>query len=103
MMQTAICRHESGQPTRAVDLYRQVLNRGVFSRRDHAYFQSLMALALADANQPDEAASVGISALPVAVALGSQRTVRELLRLRRRLAPWAHRPAVRVFCAAIAA
>jgi len=102
-MQTAICRHEAGRPADAVNLYEQALVPNTLSRRDHAYFQTLMALALADAKQPDKAASAGISALPVAVELGSQRTIRELVRLRRHLMPWAERQAVRMFSAALAA
>jgi hypothetical protein len=102
-VQTAICHCEAGQPDQAVDIYREALDPSVFSPRDHAYFLSLMGLALAAAHHPDDAASAGMSALPVAVAASSLRTVRELRRLRDRLRRWEGRPAVREFCAALPA
>jgi hypothetical protein len=102
-VQTAICRCEAGQPDQAVDIYQKALDPSVFSPRDHAYFLSLMGLALAAADDPDAAASAGMRALPVAVAASSMRTVRELQRLRAGLHRWADRPVVREFCAAVPA
>ena len=102
-VQTAICHCEAGQPDQAVDIYREALDPSVFSPRDHAYFLSLMGLALAATDRPDEAVSAGMRALPIAVAASSLRTVRELQRLRGRLRIWTDRPAVREFCAAVPA
>ena len=100
-MQTAICHHEAAQPDRAVAIYQEMLKPSVFSSRDHAYFLSLMGLALAATGRPDEAARAGLSALPVAIAATSLRTVRELHRLRREVTPWIDRPTVREFCEAV--
>ena len=102
-VQTAICHCEARRPEQAVDLYREALDPSVFSPRDHAYFLSLMGLALAAADHPDEAASAGMRALPVAIAASSLRTVRELQRLRGHLRRWTDRPGVREFCAALPA
>jgi hypothetical protein len=102
-MQTAICHCEAGQPEQAIDIYREALDPSIFSPRDHAYFLSLMGLALARADHPDEAANAGMRALPVAVAASSLRTVRELQRLRGQLCRWTDRAAVREFCAALPA
>jgi hypothetical protein len=75
----------------------------VFSRRDHAYFLSQKAQALAKARQPDDAAHAGNTALPITTAAGSVRTVGELVHLRDQLRPWADRPAVREFHTLLAA
>jgi hypothetical protein len=60
----------------------------VFSTRDDAYFSTLKARTLAAAALPDDAASVGTSIVPDAVAAGSIRMVRELSRPSAELRPW---------------
>ncbi|MGL5827870.1 MAG: hypothetical protein ACRCYU_24150 [Nocardioides sp.] len=103
-LQTAICLHEVGQPDRAVEIYQEVLEPAglsPLSLRDQAYFQSLLGHSLVAAGRPDEAAEVGLTALPVAMAATSLRTVAELGRLRHQVRPWMHRPAVREFCQAV--
>ncbi|MGL5857483.1 MAG: helix-turn-helix domain-containing protein [Angustibacter sp.] len=108
-LQTAICLHQVGQPSRAVEIYQEVLEPAVhspqsrlspLSPRDQAYFQTLMGHSLAAAGRPEEAAEAGLKALPVAVAATSLRTVAELRRLRHHMRPWMHRPAVQEFCQA---
>jgi hypothetical protein len=96
-VQTAMCYAEGGQPERAVSIYDSALSPTVFSRRDYAYFLVQKGQALAATGRPDDAARTGQSALPIATAAGSRRTIDELLRLSGYLQPWAGRPAVREF------
>lgn len=93
-MQTAICYCEAGQPSRAVELYRSQLTDERFSRRDQGYFLSLMAGALAQAADPDNASDAGHEALMAALETNSQRTMQELVRVCELLAPWRSRRAV---------
>lgn len=94
-MQTAICYCEAGQPGRAAELYRSQVTDDRFSRRDRGYFLSLMAGALAQAAEPDNATDAGHEALAVALETNSQRTVHELVRVCALLDPWRSQPAVR--------
>jgi transcriptional regulator with XRE-family HTH domain len=94
-IQTAICYGEAGRPQQALDIYQRSLSQDSFSHRDYGYFSSLMAETLAAADEPDEAAKVGVQAQAVAVATNSRRTSQELRRLLDRLTPWADRPTVR--------
>ena len=73
-VQTAICYGESGRPEEAAAIY-----------------------ATAAAALPDDAASVGTSIVPGAIAAGSTRTIRELGRLSAQLRPWQQRPEVESF------
>jgi transcriptional regulator with XRE-family HTH domain len=100
-IQTALCYHEAGRPSTAADLLGAALAKPVFSRRDCGYFRSLYAESLAAAGQPDEAATVGLTAHELATATGSYRSLRELHRLADQLRPWQHRPAVRDLTAAV--
>ncbi len=100
-VQTAICHCEAGLAERAVEIYQGALDSSVFSRRDLAYFQTLMGIALTAANLPDEAATIGLKALPIAVLAGSVRTLNELGRLRAKLLPWERRPQVHKFAASL--
>jgi transcriptional regulator with XRE-family HTH domain len=93
-MQTAICYCEAGRPGQAAQLYREHLDNERISRRDHGYFLSLMASALAHAVEPDSAASVGYEALTIAVEAHSLRTIHELKRVCALLAPWRSQSAV---------
>ena len=102
-LQSAICYVEAGQPGLAVGIYRAHLDSGKLSKRDHGYFSVLMAQALVAAREPDEAAYLGQSALSVAVATRSTRTIGELGRLTEDLKPWKTRPAVRELYNALAA
>jgi hypothetical protein len=94
-MQTAICYCEAGQPTRAVELYRSELTDERFPRRDKGYFLSLMASALAQAAEPDNASDAAHEALTAALQTNSQRTMQELVRVCALLEPWRAQPAVR--------
>jgi hypothetical protein len=93
-MQSALCYCEAGRPGAAVDLYAAELTEDAFSRRDYGYFTCLKGCALAALGEPDEAAIAGMSALAIATATSSQRTMRELVELAQRLSPWAQRPQV---------
>ena len=94
-MQTAICYYEADRPAQAVAIYRSQLDKASFSRRDYGYFMALQGSALAAAKEPDEAASVGLTAYSIATTTNSTRTLQELDRLVQQLDTWATRPAVR--------
>ncbi|GAB3900863.1 hypothetical protein GCM10029964_088830 [Kibdelosporangium lantanae] len=94
-LRTASCYVEAGKPGRAADLYREVLDEDVLSRRDRGYFTARMASALTLAGEPDEAAEVGLRAAEIASATASKRTSRELARTLAALEPWSKRPATR--------
>jgi hypothetical protein len=93
-MQAALCYCEAGRPRVAVELYNTELSEDAFSRRDFGYFMSLKGGALAAMGEPDEASSTGLTALAIATATHSERTVRELTNLLWRLSPWSDRPSV---------
>jgi hypothetical protein len=93
-MQAALCYCEAGRPHLAVQLYNSELSADAFSRRDYGYFMSLKGSALAAMGEPDEASNTGLVALVIATATSSERTVRELINLLRRLTPWSNRPSV---------
>ena len=94
-MQTAICHTEAGQPRRAAELYQQWLSANRFSARDYGYFLSLMASSLALAGEPDEAARMGLTSIPLARETNSGRTMQELAKVLTTLTPWKTRAAVR--------
>lgn len=94
-LQTGICFTELGRPREAVGWFRSGLAELDGSARDAAYFQMLLAGALALSGEPDEAVAIGLRALPVAVGSTSRRTVREARALSVALRPWARRAPVR--------
>jgi hypothetical protein len=94
-LQTAICLTELGHPRQAVDWFRSGLAEQAGSARDAAYFEMLLAGALALSGEPDEAVAAGLRALPVAVGSTSRRTIREARVLSLALRPWARRAPVR--------
>jgi transcriptional regulator with XRE-family HTH domain len=94
-LQSAICYVEAGRPQMAIDIYRAHLDAGALSKRDRGYFSVLMGHALVAAHEPDEAARMGQTALNVAVATRSARTIGELGRLAKGLEGWRPRSAVR--------
>lgn len=94
-IQRAICYHEAGKPRMALNLYDEHLRDEHFSERDFAYFLSLSAHTLAASGEPDQAAQLGSKVLSTTARTNSIRTVREVLRLVDKLAPWGERPAVR--------
>ncbi len=96
-VQTAICYGESGRPEQAAEIYASTVTPTEFSARDLAYFSTLKAQTLVAVHRVDDAALTGTVAIRAAFTVGSARTVRELLRLRRRLEPWRTRPAVHEF------
>lgn len=101
-MQSAICYDEAGQHARAAEMCQQQLATRPFSYRDHGYFLSPTANALASAGEPDEAVATGLESLSVATSTESTRTTSELHRLAGRLCPWLRRSTVRDFREALA-
>ncbi|MET8626780.1 XRE family transcriptional regulator [Kitasatospora sp. NPDC004669] len=97
MVQSAICYREARQPERAVALFRQHLSDGTFAPRDRAFFTAQLAGTLADAGEPDEAATVALQALGLAADARFGQALAELSRTADTLRHWARRPAVRDF------
>ena len=93
-LQSALCLSDAGRPRDAILRYRTIISSDL-SPRDHAYFSILMATALALSGEPDEAAQLACSSLPVAMASSSRRSVREARTLAGALAPWRERHLVR--------
>jgi hypothetical protein len=94
-LRNASCYVEAGRPRQAADLYGQVLEVDVLSRRDRGYFMARRASSLALAGEPDEAAGVGVRAAELALVTRSLRTSRELARTVQILRPWSSRPGPR--------
>lgn len=80
-VQSALCYCEAGEPERALEAHAQWQAYHGFSRRDRAYFLSLMGTSLARAGQPEEAALVGLAAHDTASDVSSSRIRLELRRL----------------------
>ena len=80
-VQAALCYCEAGQPERALEAHSRWQAHHGFSRRDRAYFLSLMGTSLARAGQPEEAARVGLAAHDTAGDVSSSRIRLELRRL----------------------
>ncbi|MFD9686774.1 XRE family transcriptional regulator [Kitasatospora sp. NPDC059088] len=95
MAQSALCHRESDQAARSVEEFRSCLDTATFGARDQAFFTAALSGALADANEPDEAARAGMDALAIAAGAGFGRALAELQRTSARLAGHARRPAVR--------
>ncbi|MEV7775396.1 XRE family transcriptional regulator [Kitasatospora sp. NPDC086791] len=95
MAQSALCHRESDQAARAVEEFRSCLDTATFGPRDRAFYTAALSGALADANEPDEAARAGLDALAIAAGAGFGRALAELHRTSALLAGHARRPAVR--------
>ncbi|MFG1927931.1 helix-turn-helix domain-containing protein [Cryptosporangium sp. NPDC048952] len=80
-VQAALCYCEAGEPERALEAHARWQAYRGFSRRDRAYFLSLMGTSLARAGQPEEAARVGLAAHDTASDVSSSRIRLELRRL----------------------
>ncbi|SHN44419.1 helix-turn-helix domain-containing protein [Cryptosporangium aurantiacum] len=80
-VQSALCYCEAGEPERALESHARWQAYHGFSRRDRAYFLSLMGTSLARAGQPEEAARVGLAAHDTASEISSSRIRAELRRL----------------------
>lgn len=65
--------------------------------RDRGVYMARQAVALAGAQVPEQAASIGMHALMVAEDTGSGRITNELIRLDRALMPWQRLPEVAEF------
>lgn len=68
--------------------------------RDRGVYMSRQAVALAGAQDPEQAATIGMQALNVAEDTGSGRITNELARLDKALAPWGRQQEVSEFRAA---
>ena len=70
--------------------------------RDLGVFRARQAQALATAGEPDHAAEVAASAVPLAMSTGSARMRAELTVVREKMAPWRRDRAGRALDAALA-
>ncbi|WP_033347342.1 hypothetical protein [Kitasatospora aureofaciens] len=95
MVQSAICFREARQPDRAVDLFRQHLATDVFAPRDRAFFTAQLAGTLAEAGEPDEAATVALEALHLAAGARFGQALFELRRTALTLSAHGERQPVR--------
>jgi hypothetical protein len=86
---------EAGKPSRAVSIYRTVLDSGALSTRDEGYFRARHAVALALCGDPDSAADEGLLAIRCATEKQSARTKQELVRAIEAMDRWQHRPGPR--------
>ncbi len=93
----AHCFRDLGQGPQAAGFARRSLDMNQAYVRGKAFNLALLGTALAQQGQADEAAAVGLTALGIAAGLRSRRSVRYLLDLRRRLAPYTGAPSVREF------
>jgi transcriptional regulator with XRE-family HTH domain len=94
-LRQAACYTEAGKPARAAAIFADVINSGTLSRRDAGFFRARRAAALALSGEPDEAARVGLQAVPMARETNSERTLRLLTEVTRTLTPWSSRPGPR--------
>ena len=95
MAQSGICLREAGRPTEAVMALQDYVTPEAFAPRDYAHYSAFLAGALAEAGEPDEAATVALSVLDVASAARSGQAIGELYRSAQALFPYRERPAVR--------
>jgi len=102
-LRNAPCYLEAGKPRHAVTLYQQALSTGKLSHRSRGYFLARLTFSWALAGEPDAAATVGLEAVEIATATGSQRTKRELMRSLETLKPWHNRPGPRALREAVIA
>ncbi|WP_116245261.1 helix-turn-helix transcriptional regulator [Nocardiopsis sp. FIRDI 009] len=87
---------ELHRPLRAVPLLNDVLSRyDATHSRELALYLSWLAVAYADANEPEEAASVARRMLDISDGLGSERTNERARVVRESLAPFRDVPEVR--------
>ncbi|MFI6056268.1 helix-turn-helix domain-containing protein [Streptomyces violascens] len=95
MAQSGICLREAGRPAQAVTVFKSYLSPKAFAPRDYAHYSAFLAGALAEAGEPDEAATVALSVLEVASTARSGQAIGELHRSAQALFPYRERPAVR--------
>jgi transcriptional regulator with XRE-family HTH domain len=95
LLRNASCYTEVGTPAQAAALFHDVLTSGALSHRDMGYYRARRAAALALSGEPGDAAAVALTAVQVAKATSSQRTLRVLTDVVRILAPWSAHPDAR--------
>ncbi|MEV7781754.1 XRE family transcriptional regulator [Kitasatospora sp. NPDC088351] len=95
LVQSGICWREAERPAEAVSVFQTHLIPDAFLPRDHAHYSAYLSGALAEAGEPDEAASVALRALEVAVPARYGQAITELHHTARILFPHRRRPAVR--------
>src|SRR6266567_2386182 len=78
VLRTATAFTEAGNPSRSALMFGEVLANSDLSRRDAGFFRAWRSAALALSGEPDEAATVGLESVEMAVATSSRRTLRVL-------------------------
>jgi tetratricopeptide (TPR) repeat protein len=101
-MEAASCWTRLGRPDEALSVFRERLaERPTTLRRDGGLSLARLATAHATVGELERACVIGHRAVQVGHATGSARIARELLQLRRRLAPWRKRDNVSELTVAI--
>ncbi|WP_280666020.1 MULTISPECIES: helix-turn-helix domain-containing protein [unclassified Kitasatospora] len=95
LVQSAICWREAKLPAEAVSVFQTYLIPERFLPRDHAHYSAYLSGALAEVGEPDEAASVALTALEIAVPARYGQAITELHRTASILFPHRQRSAVR--------
>lgn len=102
-LREAPCWTEAGQPDRAADLYRAVLDGDALSARDRGFFTARRSSALALAGEARRSADDALAALASAGVYGSRRTENLVRATLPTLAPWRDVPEVEQLAAALSA
>ena len=91
------CFRDLGHGPQAARFARRSLDMNQAYVRGRAFNLALLGAALAQQGQIEEACAAGTRAISIANGLRSRRSIRYVLDLRRRLAPYADQPQVREF------
>jgi hypothetical protein len=91
------CFRDLGQGAQAARFARRSLDMNQAYVRGRAFNLALLGTALAQQGHIEEACAAGTKAIQIAAGLRSRRSIRYVLDLRRRLAPYAAEPEVREF------
>ncbi len=91
------CFRDLGHGAQAARFARRSLDMNQAYVRGRAFNLALLGTALAQQGQVEEACAAGTKAIGIATGLRSRPSIRYVLDLRRRLAPYADQPQVREF------
>jgi hypothetical protein len=102
-LREASCWIEANQPERAAQIYDERLGADGLSTRDTGYYRARQAIALAQAELPDLAATHALTALSTSIRTGSMRTYGSIRKAHRILAAWQARDTVAALGEALSA
>jgi transcriptional regulator with XRE-family HTH domain len=100
--QAATCYRDLGRTEQAITIFQRKLDDLPHGHdRDRGYRMAKLAVAYAQAHQPQPAATLGLQALTLARQTGSARTESELQPLAGQLTPWSTQPDIATFIDAL--